>query len=554
MPKKNKIATQQTNKDIIQEFEELQKQGALAVIGTEQLLQKALTSKDPETLLKANTLFSKYYGQQEKGLPTKSYFMDPYMMSQSMGFKDKLTGVTYDTLRRMAISPIIKAIITTRVEQVAACSQYQEDDQKLGWKIRKRKSKKDEQLNNEDKKTIEEIAEFIQSGGCLGDVWSTDDFDKFLRKFTNDSLTLDQATFEVRRDRADRLIDFIVTDGATYRLAMNKEKTEDNVVIKNNIEYYPSYVQILNQVIYAEFYPWELCFGIRNPETSIRKNGYGRSELEDMIKIVTWMLYGDSYNGNFFSQGAAPKGILKLSGNINESRLAEFRQQWQAQVAGVKNSWKTPVIEADKMEFVNMQMSNQDMQFAHWQEYLIKLTCALYKMDPSEIGFQMNGTNSSLFEGDKQYKLEFSQEKGLKPLLRFIAANINKYLVRQINKDFEFTWTGLDVENQDKVLDADIKKLGNFMGFKEIRKKYGLPEDLNEEDMISNGIYYQWKISQAQQQQMEGDTNTTDEVNNEPMNEEEQTTEESNPFENEENNPFLKSFNKWIDVLIHEDK
>jgi hypothetical protein len=563
------------------------------------ILEKGLQSKDADTLFKANLIYNQYFGkQQEQVVTRKSLMFDPYLLNEMMGFKDKYYALSYNTLRTMAKTPIIKAIIGTRVEQVASFSGFQNDYSKLGWTIRK-KGTLQHDLEDNDKKEIDRISKFIQEGGIVGDSWGSDDFDDFLRKIVPDSLALDQWTTEIVRSRGGDPVEYFATDGATYRFAESKNPENSIAIDYNNILYYPKYVQILDSQIVSEFYPWELIMGIRNPTTDIYKNGYGRSELEDMIKIVTWMLYGDNYNGKFFSQGAAPKGIIRLSGNVNDGRLAEFKQQWQAQVAGVQNAWKTPVLEADKMDFLNMQMSNQDMQFSNWQEYLIKLGCAQYKIDPSEIGFPMGGSaNTAQFEADRKYKLEYSQEKGLLPLLKHIQRKINKSIISQLNSSFEFVFTGLENEDEAKLLENDIKALGNFMGYKEIRKKRGLPEDLEDpDDMIFNSMYYQMKMASKQQGGGGGMGGMMGGGEGEQPKEEE-SEEEQNPFlliprnpydrgglspdnpyegggtshrnpfrkkwwEDEEEeikqqeegeNPFMKSFYGWIDELIEKDK
>lgn len=566
------------------------------------ILEKGLQSKDADTLFKANLLYNQYFGkkQNEQIVERKSLMFDPYLLNEMMGFKDKYYALSYNTLRTMAKTPIIKSIIGTRVEQVASFSGFQNDYSKMGWTIRK-KGTLQHDLEDNDKKEIDRIAAFIQEGGIVGDAWNSDDFDDFLRKIVPDSLSLDQWTTEIVRSRGGDVVEYFATDGATYRFAESKNPTNSIAIDYNNILYYPKYVQILDSQIVSEFYPWELCMGIRNPNTDIYKNGYGRSELEDMIKIVTWMLYSDSYNGKFFSQGAAPKGIIRLSGNVNDGRLAEFKQQWQAQVAGVQNAWKTPVLEADKMDFINMQMSNQDMQFSNWQEYLIKLGCAQYKIDPSEIGFPMGGSsNTAQFETDRKYKLEYSQEKGLLPLLKHIQRKLNRSLISQLSNGFEFVFTGLENEDEAKLLENDIKALGNFMGYKEIRKKRGLPVELEDpDDMIFNSMYYQ--MTMAKKQQGGGGGGMFGGGGEEPATEESEKEENQNPFlliprnpydrgglnvenpyneggethrnpfrkkwwEDEEeeevtnqekdqiDNPFMKSFNEWIDRLIETDK
>lgn len=572
--------------DIQNRFQQIQEQTQKLELEKTLILEKALKSNDPDTLLKANLLFNQYYGQQQDSngyAERKSILIDPFSMYDMLGYKDKPLALSYQTLRNMGRSPIIKSIIGTRIEQVASFSEYQEDLQRIGWTIRKRGSKG--KTSDEDKQVIEYLVNFISKGGIIGDNWNNDNFDDFLRKMVPDALVLDQMCFEVVRDRLGRPVEYFAVDGATYRFSEFKNPTNTIILDKDDVQYYPKYVQLIDAQICSEFHPWELCFGIRNPSTDIRNFGYGRSELEDMIKLVTWMLYGDQYNGRFFSQGAAPKGIIRLQGNVNDARLAEFKQQWQAQIAGVQNAWKTPILEADKMDFINLQMSNQDMQFGKWQEYLIKLSCALYKIDPSEIGFPMGGSsNASQFEADRKYKLEYSQEKGLYPLLKFIQRKLNKYVIQQLNPEYEFVFTGLENEDEAKVLEADLKKLTNFMGYKEIRKKWGLPEELaDKDDMIFNGIYYQMKVAAKQggggmpgmmgggeqkfEEKEEYSFNETEnpyllDQNKTPYNPfwwmEDDNEENNNPFRTdknrEEENPFMKGLNDYIDHLIEEDK
>ena len=590
MPKTTKSRKTTPKVDISKRIQQIQEQTQKLELERTLILEKALKSNDPDTLLKANLLFNQHYGQQQNSngyAERKSILIDPFSMYDMLGYKDKPLALSYQTLRNMGKAPIIKSIISTRIEQVASFSEYQDDMQKIGWTIRKKGTKGGQNLD-EDKQVIEYLINFISKGGVIGDNWSSDNFDDFLRKTVPDALLLDQFTFEIVRNRLNQPVEFFATDGATYRFAEFRNPTNTIVYSKEDIQYYPKYVQLIEAQVNAEFYPWELCFGVRNPSTDIRNFGYGRSELEDMIKLVTWMLYGDQYNGRFFSQGAAPKGIIRLQGNVNDARLAEFKQQWQAQIAGVQNAWKTPILEADKMDFINLQMSNQDMQFSKWQEYLVKLSCALYKIDPSEIGFPMSGSsNSGMFEQDRKYKLEYSQEKGLYPLLKFIQRKLNKYIISQLNPEYEFVFTGIDNEDEAKVLEADIKKLGNFMGYKEIRKKWGLPEELTDKnDMIFNGVYYQMKMAEKQQGgggmggmfgggQPSGEENKQEEFSFDETTNPftlEQNRSASNPFwwmdddeeekqnpfrvgkNKEEENPFVKGLNEYIDHLIEEDK
>ena len=261
-------------------------------------------------------------------------------------------------------------------------------------------------------------------------------------------------------------------------------------------------MQIYQNAKVNEFYPWELCFGVRNPSTSIHANGYGCSELEDLINVVTSMLWGDEYNRRFFSQGSAPKGLLRIKGTNNEAALQQFKQQWQSMITGVMQGWKTPVVEAD-VDWIDLQKNNRDMEYTSWMEYLIKIACAIYSIDPTEIGWDISrsGGNSGLFEGSQAERLQHSKDKGLYPLLKFIQRKLNKYIVEQINPDFELVFMGLNGMTIDDELDMDIKKVNSFQTLNEIREKWEL-EPIEGGDVPENATFIQAKNAAAQQEAM----------------------------------------------------
>lgn len=532
--------------DNIQELNELQEK---IDVKRNLVIDKALSSDNPDKIIEVKKYFKDVEERSKSNI--KSYIFDPYQFSQQLHFKDKPTNVSYYTLRNMGRTPIINAIITTRVEQIAAFSQPCYDGKGIGFMIRKKQgyiSDEETEISKQDKAKIEFITDFILNCGNSNNSWHADSFDTFLRKITRDSLELDQLTFEIVRNKKGIPVEYIATDAATFRLA----DTYDTDEVRNQIHremvngYYPTYVQIFNYQKIAEFYPWELCFAIRNQYTDVRLNGYGVSELENIINIVTWSLYSDTYNGKFFSQGSAPKGIIKITGAVNDAKLAEFRQQWQAMVAGVQNAWRTPVMEADKMEWIDLQRNNRDMEFTKWQEYLIKLSCASYKIDPSEIGFPMSGSSDAkpMFEGNNEARLKYSKDKGLRPLLKLIESKINKYIVNALDSDFEFKFVGLDPESEMDGLDMDIKRLSNFMTINEIRQKHSLP-DLNEEDLILNPYYFQaWSMKRAEAQQ--GNMQSNEAMGEEYPEAEDYFNDDHKSPEWDQEDPFVKAFNDYV--------
>lgn len=480
-----------------------------------QLISKAMESNNPNDIMKANSYWEDVQKRQDSGVKTE--LVDPNDWAQGTGYRRKPFKLDYSTMRRMvSTTPIIKAIVGTRQAQVSAFSSPQKNKYETGFVVRKKQdfySEDEVEVTSEDKKTINEITKFILNGGDAENSWNGDTFDMFLKKLTADSMTLDQGCFEVVRNRAGKPTQYLAVDGATIYLADTYDDNlpnDDNGTNSQETQkrerkngYLPSYVQVIDGVIHNEYWPWELCFGVRNATTDIRANGYGKSEVEELVSIITWMLYGDSYNGKFFSQGSNPKGMLKVGSGVNRNRLAEFRQQWLAMVSGVSNAWKVPVMEGD-VEWIDMQKGNRDMEFSQWQEYLIKVACAVFKIAPEEIGFTIDKSGGLGGDSESDVRLRYSRDKGLKPLLKSIEFWINKWLVNPINDGFEFKFVGLDQDNEEKELDLLNKKVEHGMGFKEYRKAIGLPEELEEGDFPLNSVYAQ--ISAAQQQaEMMGD-------------------------------------------------
>ena len=282
------------------------------------LLQKAISSTSPNDIIKASQVLKNIETREESD--KKSYIIDPLDFQNSFNYKEKPFSLSYGTLRRMAKVPVINAIIKTRKNQIAAFAEPQSDKYTTGFIIQKKKrlGQKQKDTTPAEYARINEITDIVLNCG-VGGSFEHDDFDAFLRKIVEDSLTFDQFTFEVVRDRRGNIFEFFATDASTYRIADSYDddnyKNRDKQQIKG---YYPSYVQVMNDQVSAEFYPWELAFGIRNPSSNIHNNGYGVSELEELVTIVTGMLWGDEYNRRFFSQGSAPKGLLRVKGQVNE--------------------------------------------------------------------------------------------------------------------------------------------------------------------------------------------------------------------------------------------
>lgn len=535
------------------ELVRISEQEAKLAIEKELKIQKALSSGNVDDIFKAHQyLNTVQQNKQVKGLsnrdesPIKTILVDPLDLNTSLGYRNKSFSLSYDVLRAMARTHVIKAIIETRKTQISAYCQPQSDKYSPGFVIQPKRKytqlNNNEEITDSQKKRIDELVEFLLQGGNVDNFWESEPLDIFVGKIVGDSLVLDQACAEIIRDNSGVPCEIKAVDAATIRkadtFADDYESTHEKIK-----GYYPSLVQVINGNVVNEYYPWEMMFGVRNPSTDIKSNGYGRAELEDMVQTVTALLNADFYNSNFFKVGSAPKGILKYSGDVNMNVIEQFKAQWRAETAGVMNMHKIPIMNAEKLDFINLQQSNKDMEFSKFQEFLIKISCALYKIDPSEIGFPMAGASeTSAFGGSvgNAEKLKYSKDKGLKPLLRYIERWINKYIIWQIDKNYEFRFVGLDDSTTyQEELENAAKEIQNFKTINEVRKQMGL-SSIKGGDIICNPIMFQQMMAQQQQEQqaqmMSQQQNPFDQMFG---NEEELEEEGQNPLD-DESNPFTK--------------
>lgn len=524
----------------------MDEQQAKLVIQRNLALEKAFRSGDANTIYKAE----RYYKQLlNKVKPSndgmKSLVIDPDSVSSSMGYFHKATNLSFEALRAMARTPIIAAIINTRKDQIAEYCKPQADRYSKGFIFKKKGVPNSEDLSDEDKKIQDRLTQFILSCGESDREWDLDDFEPFVRKIIGDSLTMDQGCFEIIPTRAFTPYSFAAVDAATFRIAPSYDNDQNTEGARKVRGYFPSYVQIYQSQVIREFYPWELCFGIRNPTTNIYANGYGRSELEDLIGIVTSMLNSDKYNGNFFRHGSAPKGALMVKkGNINQNLIDQLRRDWNAMMSGVDGAHKTPILDADSVEWLDMQKTNRDMEFSKFQEYLIKIACACYKISPEEIGFPMQGTHASGLgskEGGKQEK-EYSMEKGLRPLLTTIQGWINKFIIGpKTNKLWEFQFAGIDNETAAEEENRLTKASQTYMEVNEIRIAKGLKPKPGY-DVILNPVITQIKQMEMQNQQQLGEKFEQ---------QDQEQFDNTNPFlQKGDNDPFEKAFNNWCETNL----
>lgn len=420
---------------------------------------------------------------RERVAQPEAVFYDP--MSMFMGsewLQSPNRVMDFYTLRAMAKNPIIGSIVQTRINQVAAFCQPKQSAYDQGFKIVAGK--------DSEAKEIKELTQWIYTVGLPG--YGEASLETFIRKFMRDSLVLDQACAEVVFRRNGQPAYMVAVDSATIRK------------LPESLEYYAPnekdfYCQIVDEQIVARFTQKALMFGVRNPQTDLPAAGYGFSELEILVRVISSILNTDRFNASMLQSGGTAKGIMVVKGDASQPQMESFKRDFREATRNAASYWRVPVLQMGKdgtVEWIQLDRSNRDMEYGKLFDFLVKQACGVYQMDPSEINWTTSpGDATTVFEAGADKKQDMSQKRGLRPLLTFLSTLLNHHVVQVINEEYRLEFVGMD---RDRSQDAEIraKEVTNYRTINEMREELGL-EPIEQGDIILNDLYLQNKMSES---------------------------------------------------------
>ena len=414
-------------------------------------------------------------------------------------------GVDYDILQFISRVPVISAILQTRINQIAEFCVPQEDQFKAGYIIRlKDQSKKP---SAEESKEIQDLTRWLETCGEGYRFGGAFNFEAFIKMILRDSLTYDQACFEIMKNRRGDIIGFVPVDASTIRRrALTEEEKKEG---RRDWEA-SGYIQIINGKKVADFEHDQLAFCIRRPRTTYFAKGYGFPELEELVRVVTHLVNAETYNASNFVNGIHAPSILVLKSKMTPQTFRNFKRDLYAMLSGAAQAKRTPIVQLDPdatlkedLQSVNIGGTAEEMGYTTWIGYLTKLACALFQIDPAELGFVFGteGQTGALTQQGPGARIQASKDKGLYPLLRSIQNWINMFILSKVSDKYELRFVGLDLDTEKDVLAGDIQRVSNYMTVNEIRAKYDL-KPIEGGDIVLSQAYIT-SLSMAQQAQQD---------------------------------------------------
>lgn len=406
----------------------------------------------------------------------RQFVEDPYfdMVSNNYNYKTKLSRITNRTLKEVSLRDwLISSIIQCRVDTAARFSRPEHRRHEMGFRVVKRDHTAD--YSDLEREEIAMLEDFIYNCGRREGVPTEDKilFGEFLKLTIRDAITFGHVAVEKVKTRVGGLHRFrprpaesvylinkqlpkavVVADAtASRKLAEPKSDNDPRLDQEVNLpeHQYEKYVQVsFDQRPLATFGDEDMVFKLFNPQNFIDSRGYCYSPLELAIITVRSHLDVENFNANFFTHGYASKGVLHLKGTVTQQQLANFRRSFYNSITGQQNAWRTPIVAGlDEVQWVPISASAREMEYINFNNHLMRILCTQFQIDPMELGldFLVSGSGkTSMQAASSEYKINYSRERGLLPLLTFIEDLMNCDILPALDKTlaakYKFTFTG----------------------------------------------------------------------------------------------------------------
>jgi hypothetical protein len=377
--------------------------------------------------------------------------------------------ISYDTLRRASRSVhIVRICITVLKEKVS----------KTKWVVRPKDPLADKAPFKEQ---IDQVSALLKKPNRNGDTWRS-----FIDKSLEDLYVCDAISWEKTRYPDGVLAELYQVDSTTIHPVFNEWGQQDVEIplpTEGGETVLPvSYLQVLNYSQYggpqsgdviAAWPKKDMQYFHMHPQGSLEGFGFGLSPIESVLSIVANLLNADNYNGTYFEEGAFPPVILQLIGQVNERDLETYREYLMSELMG---QFHRPAIMAgaQKAEVLNLKnLTNNDMQFMEYQNWLAKLMTAAYGLTAQDINL---GERSGMGGGkEAETDQELSEGKGYSSTLELIKEQVNLIIENDFGFDgIEFDWVADDTLDETELTDITDKRLKNgSITLNEVRDKFG---------------------------------------------------------------------------------
>lgn len=459
---------------------------------------------DSEDLNKAEDLQKK---MKEDGYGRKGLIFDPFIDQGISGglFRPKGQGSGFLSNSILKIvsrrDPIVATILHTRANQVSQFCRTPQSRFDTGFRIFPKN-----RADKVDEKEVKYIEEFLINCGKKENRSHEDvlTFDQYGYMVTMDWLTYGHQATEMVHEMGGDLHCFLplpaetiykankkIPDKEQIKAAIDSQRNiRDRLTGESDFDFESladtdyQYLQVINGQVVEGFTEEDLVFSPIHLQSDIDLMGYAISPLERAISMITSHLQIENHQKMFFTHGVASRGILVIQGDVSPNQLRTLQAQWTNQVTGPNGAWRTPILAGiDGVQWQPLVMTNRDMEYAAYQDHVLRVIHACFAIDPEETGFGYlsKGTEQrSLGESSNEWKVTASRDKGLKPILNRLEAVINEQILPAWNKEYaskyDFAFVGIDAESRQEEIQRLQEEVQLHSSVDEIRQEADKPQ------------------------------------------------------------------------------
>lgn len=425
---------------------------------------------------------------------------------------------------------IVSNVIRTREHQLSAFGVPQPDQDSMGYVIRLKKTVledlkhiTDEQERNKKKYEYQaKIAKAVIKLSTCGSNEQVKESDKitfssFLAQSIRSALTVGRLATEIRYSRmfpsGEKVFhSFRPRDAGTIYRATKQQDAAEHVreqaikeierieerkidVDKFKKDEY-EWVQVIDGNPVQAFTDDEMCVHNFFSVPDYELDGYPLTPLDTVISAVMTQINITTHNKLYFQSGRAATGFVTVtSDEVDEKTLQRFRQQMNASINNVNNSWRLPVFAigtGSDIKWVPMDPRGRDQEFQYLMDMNCRVILSAFQMSPDEVtgmGYLSRGTNSqSLSESNNEFKLEAARDVGIRPLVAQINEFLNHRIFPLLDSELaevaEIQLVGLDAETSEKRAIRLQEEAPLFMNYNDILdevEKHPLPKYMGGE-------------------------------------------------------------------------
>lgn len=353
--------------------------------------------------------------------------------------------VPYSHLRRIAVNyPIARACINRRIRQIT----------QLDWEI----TTVDEiQGENSYDNTIKAVTGLFKSP-----MGFKTRFRELINIMVDDTLTLDAVAFEYQKTRGGALLGLVPVDPATIVLRL-----DEHGGVPMPPEY--AYAQYIGGQKIAEFTINDMLYETYSARSY---SPYGLAPLESLILQAESALRGTLYNLAYFKESNVPEGFITLPEETAESteEIRQWQEWFDQLMAGDVRFQRRLKILPGGSEYTPAKKP-EDMAFERFEMWLLQQTCAVFDVQPQDIGitYQVNKATGEVQE-------DVGKERGLYPLANYLKEIFDSIIQEELGlPELQFVWVNInpaDAKEEIEIADKEIR-LG-ALSVDEYREAHGL--------------------------------------------------------------------------------